>query len=140
MPDTIVANWRAIYNSSFSDSTYRRLLHLAGMGENWNGADSRPMAPASLKRFLDFWRQVSDQASEPELVLTKSGTLQAEWYKDSTHLLEIDFALDWNETCYFGLFDGRRAIIEGSGKLDDVVQICKAHRKGLALGWGGESA
>ncbi len=140
VPETILTNWRALNKSSFSDATYRRLLHLASMGQNWAGADSLPLAPASLGRFLEFWQGVSDQAIEPEFVLTLRGTLQAEWCKDSTHLLEIDFAIDKNETCYFGLFDGRRATIEGGGKIDDVVHLCMAYRKGVALRWGEDSA
>ena len=140
VPEPIVANWRAIYRSSFSESTYLRLLHLAGLGENWNGPGSRPLTSISIGRFLEFWQGVSSQAAEPELVLTVSGTLQAEWHKNSTHFLEIDFAADKHETCYFALFDGRRATIEGSAKLDDIIEICSSHRNGVALGWRADDA
>ena len=140
VPEPIVANWRAIYRSSFSESTYLRLLHLAGLGENWNGPGSRPLTSISIGRFLEFWQGVSSQAAEPELVLTVSGTLQAEWHKNSTHFLEIDFAADKHEICYFALFDGRRATIEGSAKLDDIIEICSSHRNGVALGWRADDA
>lgn len=140
LPEAIVANWWAIYRSSFSESTYLRLLHLAGLSEGWNGPDSRSLMPISLGRFLSFWQRVLAQAKEPELVLTVSGTLQAEWHKNSTHFLEIDFSADKRETCYFALSDGPRATIEGRAKLDDLVELCSAHRDGVALGWQADAS
>lgn len=140
IPHAIVANWRAIYKSSFTDLTYLRLLHLAGLSENWNGENSQPLAPVSLERFLEFWWTVLQQAVEPELVLTNRGSLQAEWFKNSTHFFEIEFTADAGGTCYFALFDGRHTTIEGKTNLSGVLEICKLHRSGVALHWGPNNA
>jgi len=134
VPDVISFNWQDLAVSGLSHKMYQCLLALASYEEGWNGPGSRGMNASSLSTFLRFWKQVREHSVEPELVLTPQGNLQAEWSKDGGHYLEIDFRGE-NEKALFGLFDGRKAVIEGAAPLDDVIRVVMFHRKGAALRW-----
>lgn len=134
IPESISANWQDIVDSSLPMKTFELLVKLARKKPDWNGNGSLPLNAYSLASFLRFWKKVREIAVEPDLVLTSKGNLQAEWFKDRLHFLEIDFREE-GQSSFFGLFDGRKAILEGASSLETVLGICLSHKGGIALRW-----
>lgn len=140
LPNAISSNWNDLARGGLSERIYQRLLELAGLPAGWNGPGSLGMNASSLWSFIAFWKQVRQISTDPELVLTPSGYVQAEWSKDNRHYLEIDFR-GAIENSYFALVDGRKTLIEGAAPLQEVLAIINSHKHGTALKWhyeGGE--
>jgi len=134
LPSAISSNWNDLAGGGLSEKTYQRLLELAGLSAGWNGPGSLGMNASSLWSFIAFWKQVRQISRDPELVLTPSGYVQAEWRKNDRHYLEIDFR-GAIENSYFALVDSRKTLIEGAAPLQEVLNIIKAHKNGSALTW-----
>jgi len=134
LPTAISSNWNDLAGGGLSEKIYQRLLELAGLTAGWNGAGSLGMNASSLWSFIAFWKQVGQFSVEPDLVLTPSGHLQAEWSKNSMRCLEIDFRGS-GENSYFALIDGRRAVIEGGSSIKEILRIITSYRDGVALTW-----
>lgn len=117
MPEAITSNWEQLANSGFSNQTYAFLVKLAGKKTGWRGAGSRALDAVSLTKFLNFWDKVSENAIEPEFALLPNGNIQAEWYKDERHFIELEFTS--NDMIFLGIFDGDSVIegVEDSDKL-----------------------
>jgi hypothetical protein len=134
LPTAISSNWNDLAGGGLSEKIYQRLLELAGLTAGWNGSGSLGMNASSLWSFIAFWKQVRQFSAEPELVLTPSGHLQAEWSKNSKHCLEIDFRGS-GENSYFALIDGRKAVIEGAASIKEIFKIITSYQDGVALTW-----
>ncbi len=134
LPTAISSNWNDLAGGGLSEKIYQRLLELAGLTAGWNGSGSLGMNASSLWSFIAFWKQVRQFSVEPELVLTPSGHLQAEWSKNSKHCLEIDFRGS-GENSYFALIDGRKAVIEGASSIKEILRIITSYQNGVALTW-----
>jgi len=117
VPDAIFQNWQALANAKLSEKSYLFLFHLARKSWGWRGAGSHPLRSGSLANFLAFWSKAREESVEPDFVLTPNGNLQAEWYKDNSHFVELEFQSD--HQILFGLFDGK-SVIEGREKAAEV--------------------
>ena len=134
LPTAISSNWNDLAGGGLSEKVYQRLLELASLTPGWNGEGSVGMNASSLWSFIAFWKQVRQISTDPELVLTPRGHVQAEWSKDYRHHFEIDFR-GAAESCYFTLVDGRKTLIEGAAPLQEILAIIKSHKHGTALTW-----
>lgn len=134
VPQSISANWMLLAKSGLSEPAYKAILRLGSKPLGWNGPGSFPLDARSLTNFLNFWIQVRNVATEPDLVLTPKGNIQAEWFKSPRQFLEIDFRSE-NEPSFFGLFDNREVVLEGSAPASEIMQIVLHHRNGMALTW-----
>lgn len=124
-PEAILSNWQHLANSSFSSQSYLFILKLARKSDGWRGPGSKQLGTNSLSSFLKFWNTVKENAVEPEFALVPNGNIQAEWYKDEHHFIEIEFKP--NNQVLFSFFDGD-SIIEGIGKVDEVIAILSSKR------------
>ncbi|NQU63590.1 MAG: hypothetical protein HQ517_04815 [SAR324 cluster bacterium] len=131
IPEAIKSNWYNIEQSDLSFDLYSTILKLANKPNGWRGGNSKKLISSSLSEFLNFWQSIKSSAIEPEVVLLPNGNIQAEWYKNDKHFLEIEFGSD--QMFLFGLFDGKK-IYEGRGKLNDVITIAKLNSS-KALNW-----
>jgi len=120
IPDAILQNWQVLANAKLSEPAYLFVSHLAGEPLGWRGPDSRPLRSGSLANFLMFWSAVRERAIEPDFVLTPDGNLQAEWYKDNNHFVELEFQP--GHQLLFGLFNGE-SVIEGCAKTSEVTAM-----------------
>jgi hypothetical protein len=134
VPDAILANWAELARSGLTETAYKTILRLASKKVNWNGQGSYSLSPTSLASFLIFWNLVSSSAEMPDLVLTPKGNLQAEWFASPSRFLEIDFRPK-NEPSFVGLFDGKKAVIEGAASIKELSQLILNYRNGIALTW-----
>ena len=131
LSEAIVQNWTRLAFSGLSGGTYARLRKLASKAPEWRGSGSKPLSGASLRYFLEFWKLVREDASEPELALAPNGNLQVEWHKNWRKHLDLEFSD--NGLAYFGLFDGK-SILEGvefGRELADTLM----HRSSKPLRW-----
>ena len=135
VPSAITSNWNDLAGGGLSEKIYQRLLELAGLTAGWNGSGSLGMNASSLWSFIAFWKQIRQFSAEPELVLTPSGHVQAEWSKNNKHYLEIDFRSSNGENSYFALIDGRKAVIEGAASIKEILSIITSYQNGVALTW-----
>jgi len=117
IPDAIRQNWQIMANAELSEQSYLFISHLARKPWGWRGPGSRSLRTGSLANFLSFWSGVKEEAVEPDFVLTPNGNLQAEWYKDNSHFVELEFRPD--HQIFFGLFDGK-LVLEGQAKAAEV--------------------
>jgi hypothetical protein len=134
LPSAIASNWNDLAKGGLSEGIYQRLLELAILTAGWNGPGSLGMNASSLWSFVKTWKQIRKFCTEPELVLTPSGNIQAEWSKSRRHHLEMDFRAS-GENSYFALIDGTRAVIDGVASLKEILRIILSYRNGLALTW-----
>jgi hypothetical protein len=107
-PSAISINWTRLSRAGLTSGASARLYKLAMRTDGWRGSGSRALNSVSLAGFLAFWSSVSGQATEPHFTLLPNGHLGAEWYKNSRHHLDIEFADD--QIAYFGLFSGKTEI------------------------------
>ena len=91
------------------------------------------LSGVSVSKFLLFWAAVRAVAAEPELMLTPTGTLQAEWFKNHKQFLEVEFSQS-DESSNFGLID-RQTRLEGKTRPNELIQLLKGYRDGIALTW-----
>jgi len=131
MPTSILANWNEIAEADFTVSLYMHLVRLAKKPAGWRGPGSLPLQSSSVRKFLAFWKEVRDDAVEPEVALAPDGTLHAEWYRSDRQRLDIRFA---DSKLFFGLFD-RGRVIEGADDLLISALILKSHQS-KPLRWG----
>lgn len=134
LPGAISSNWNGLADGGLSERTYQRLLELASLPAGWNGTGSLGMDASSLWSFIAFWREIKQISIDPELVLTPSGHIQAEWYKDNKHFLEIDFRGNKDKS-YFALIDGRKAEFEGATSTIEIINFIKSYKNSIALTW-----
>jgi hypothetical protein len=120
VPGAIRTNWQQLARARLTVKTYRYLLKLASKDHGWRGEGSLPMNPRSLTTFLHLWNLVNQDLPEPEFVLMPNGNLQAEWYKDDHHFIELEFQP--GDNIIFGIFDGQ-TIMEGVTNIKEVVQL-----------------
>jgi hypothetical protein len=132
LPGAIQQNWMRLARSGIRQEAYERLLAFAAAPSVTTAVDTRPLHAQSLRYFLDFWEMVKGKAREPDLVLSPSGTLQAEWHLNWRKHLEIEFCEDGR--AHFGLFSGK-TVYEG---YDGVTSIAKMllERDDQPLKWG----
>lgn len=123
VPAAIMRNWLMLANSGLSDVTYTRLLRLAQQSEKPAWISTRKMSAESLASFLKFWMIVRHTAVEPDLVLLPNGNVQAEWYRDEKHNLDLEFLV--GDSCIFGLFDGRN-VAEGAESIASIESLLRA--------------
>ena len=135
LTDALRVNWPALAKSGLSDVTFERLLLLASKQEGWRGEGSRALRGASIAKFLRFWAIVRGFAREPELMLTPTGMLQAEWFKTYRQFLEVAFHDGENDSLSFGIVD-RSHRLEGIVSQDQLVTILREYRDGKVLQWG----
>lgn len=133
MPDAIRANWYELAISRLSVDAFARLNFLATKQAGWRGPGSMDLGGVSVSKFLRFWAAVRADAAEPELMLTPMGTLQAEWFKNHRQFLEIEFS-QADESSNFGLID-RKTQLEGKARPNELIQLLKGYRDGIALTW-----
>jgi hypothetical protein len=119
-PETIVKNWQLLATSGLSEQSFLFILRLARKKSGWRGSGSKPLEASSLSNFLKFWDKVSEYATEPEFALAPNGNIQAEWYKDERHFLELKFTP--HNMIFFGFFDGDK-VYEGRTEPDDIIKI-----------------
>jgi hypothetical protein len=131
IPEATKSNWYNIEQSDLSIDLYSAILKLAHKPMSWRGVGSKKLISSSLSEFLNFWQNVKNSAIEPEVVLLPNGNIQAEWYKNDKHFLEIEFGS--NQMLLFGLFDGKK-VYEGTGELIEVITIAKLNSS-KALNW-----
>lgn len=133
LPEAVSASWTRIAQADISVRLYSRLVRLASQPDGWRGPGSLSLRPSSLKRFLEFWTMVRNEAREPELALAPDGSLHAEWFKSHRQRLDVRFA---EPKVIFGLFAGN-SILEGADNLKTVAQILMQHHaKPLAWSLG----
>lgn len=123
-PESIINNWQLLATSNFSEQSYLFILKLARKKEGWRGPGSRPLNASSLSNLLKFWNKISAHATEPEFALAPDGNIQAEWYKDERHFIEIKFTP--LNMISFGLFYGDK-VLEGIAAPNDIIAILSSH-------------
>lgn len=123
LPQSILMNWPDILQSGISPKLFDRIVRIALQPAGWSGPGSKSMRAESLKLFLTFWGAVRNEAAEPELALTASGSLQAEWFKSDRQRLDVTFA---EPRLIFGLF-ATNSIVEGADSPTTVVPLLKGH-------------
>ena len=129
-PSSVSTNW-LLLATALNEESYLSIRKLAQKKAGWRGAGSHPLNAASLTNFLRFWKTVSKYAVDPEFSLVPNGNLQAEWYKDEAHFLELEFRSD--NYVLFGLFD-HPAVIEGIEHADNIIPML-AQRDNKSLMW-----
>ncbi len=127
IPKPIIENWQLLATSGLTEQSYLSLLKLAKKTPGWRGAGSRSLDYRSLGSFLRFWKTVREKSAEPEFVLVPNGNLQAEWYRNDNHFVEIEFGL--NDKCLFGVFDGE-AVLEGRTSVKNIVELLATQNYG----------
>jgi len=135
IPPVITQNWQALAHSKLSNDSYEFIVHLASKPSGWRGKGSRSLNSKSLAMFLNFWNNIREKVIEPEFVLTPSGNIQVEWFKDNDHFVELEFQPD--HQILFGLFNGK-SIIEGSANIKEITPILSIQNFG-PLKWSCES-
>jgi len=131
MPRALSENWSRLAISKLSSWGFERLLRLAAKEDGWRGPGSKALMSEPVRAFLDFWIEMRDHASEPDLALTARGTLLAEWYRNSQRHLDIEFVS--RKKLLFGLFDGQ-SVYEGIDSLRAVV-LWLANHQSKPLRW-----
>ena len=131
LPKAIQDNWNRIALSKPPPRTYQRIRQIARKEAGWRGRGSYPLSSQSLEWFLEFWKLIRGNASEPELAITPSGRLQVDWYKNSRRHLDIEFAE--NGTVFYGFFDGK-SVHEGVETYDVLAEWLRS-RESKPLRW-----
>lgn len=123
LPDALSANWSKLTAANLTKSFRSRLLTLASDRLGTSPSEIRGLRPKSLSDFLDFWDDVKEHAVEPEITVSRDGSLVAEWFKSEKERLDIKFA---DRALLFGLLD-KGAILEGAQGIDLVSKILLDH-------------
>ncbi|KAB7741519.1 hypothetical protein F2P47_03680 [Parvibaculum sedimenti] len=124
MPQPLLTNWGRLGRASISIAMYESLVRIAMYTDGWHGPGSLGLRSSSLKRFIEFWSLVRNDAAEPEISLSSDGSLHTEWYKSARQRLDLRFA---DQSVFFGLFSNN-TILEGADSVDTVAQILRLHR------------
>jgi hypothetical protein len=131
LPESIRKNWQRLGTSGLSLGLFRRLKALAQKPDGWRGAGSRALSASSLRQFLDFWRAVRNQPTEPFLTVAPNGHLYAEWHASWKRHLDLEFT--GGDTIFFGLFHGHRTY-EGCDSPQELASFLLG-RKTNPLNW-----
>lgn len=103
IPDPIRANWDALRRSGLSEEGFNTILTTAINRVLKQPSGLGPIDTDSLRSFLEFWGHIKAFASEPEISFNPRGLLQAEWHKNDSNFLIIEFRQDG--TLFFSLWD-----------------------------------
>jgi hypothetical protein len=122
LPAALTANWTRLNASNFSAKFYTRLLRLAGERFN-NAVKKEPLRSESLSNFLRFWEHIKAEAREPDVAISKDGSIHAEWFKSRRQHLDMKFL---DDRILFGLIDGDK-ILEGAESRELVHLILTSH-------------
>jgi hypothetical protein len=131
LPPAIRENWSLLARAKLSEPFFERLSRMAKRPLNWRGVGSRPLSTSSLAQFLHFWSKIASRSEEPDIALMPSGNLQAEWYRNSRHHLDLEFNEDGRG--FFFLMDGA-AVNEGVEPFDSLAETLLA-RASKPLKW-----
>jgi len=125
LPRAIEENWVKLKQSGLSSKFYSRLLRLAL--DRFNPAittsSKEKIRASSLSDFLEFWARIKTDAVEPELSVSKDGSIFVEWFKSNNQRLDIKFA---EGAVIFGLFNQGK-ILEGAETKEQAAQILQDH-------------
>lgn len=122
MPAAVADNWNKLAAAPISPRLFRDIVRFAMRTDGWRGSGSLALSGRSVGSFVDFCTAFGGVAVEPDLALTASGGLQAQWHKSRRHVLDLTFDADGK--VYFGLFKGQ-GILEGVDTVDAVVNILR---------------
>ncbi len=103
IPDPIRANWDALRHSGLSEECFNTIVTTAINRGPTQPSGLGPIETDSLRSFLEFWSHIKAFAAEPEISFNPKGLVQAEWYKNNSNFLIIEFRE--NGTLFFSLWD-----------------------------------
>lgn len=103
IPDPIRANWDALRHSRLSEECFNTIVTTAVNRVPKHPSRLDPIDTDSLRSFLEFWSHIEVFATEPEISFNPRGLVQAEWYKNNSNFLIIEFREDG--TLFFSLWD-----------------------------------
>ncbi len=103
IPDPIRANWDALRHSGLSEECFNTIVATAMNRVPKQPSGLGQIDTDSLRSFLEFWSHIKAFAAEPEISFNPRGLVQAEWYKNNSNFLIIEFRDDG--TLFFSLWD-----------------------------------
>lgn len=122
VPYVILSCWDALRKSCLSRETFKTLMATAIRRETTGKTRYDQISGGSLRAFITFWGDISSFRSEPEISVSPKGCVQAEWLKDDSSHLVMEFQP--NGVIFFSLWlDGEP--IEGFRKFDKRSELIK---------------
>lgn len=91
VPYVILSCWDALRKSGLSRETFKTLMSTAIRRETTGETRYDQISGGSLRAFLTFWGDLSSFRAEPEISVSPKGCMQAEWLKDDSSHLVMEF-------------------------------------------------
>jgi hypothetical protein len=92
-----------------------------------------PLHSLSLRNFLSFWRLIKDKAHEPEIVLCANGNIQAEWYRNESNALFIEFCDKEKKTIFSFMNEDKQS--DGLEDLDNLSRMFLSRKNNIPFFW-----
>ena len=94
IPLAVAVCWSLLYQSRLREETRNLLVSTASSRVTRSAEGLGPLDATSLATFLHFWTAVRIEATDPEIVVSPKGNIQAEWTKDEDNFLVLEFQPD----------------------------------------------
>lgn len=135
IPDALWPNWEALRRSGLSEQAFNTIFVTAANRSSAGPSDLGPINANSLKCFLEFWGYIGACSAQPEISFSPRGLVQAEWYKNESNFLVVEFRDDG--TLFFSLWDNGLPIegIQTKKRKYELADMFRVRRVNPLL-WG----